>query len=476
MRKFLRRCWKLVAWLDQLWKKFLGASTRSEVSRLESSDKQAESTRVLPAQVAVELLAQGLGRHSLQGASSAVGEAVKQSVPAPSCQQSNKPLLEQAEQLARQLELEAQGCLWRLQGGQDRQQRKKLEAQGKKFRRYIWAFHRKWSHDSAPWELLARWYAAAAQSVRLCVIALRVGPPASERFAVVQLLAQCQSALLQIAQQYWGRDDRQQKEMYSLIRQLLQHWKIDRWVSYLSRKEPVDLHSLEEVETQLRSLQQCLERLKHQQNLLNKLRYESTQRFPQGGEQAQRAVRTILATIEQLSQLGCPMSHSEIIQALLAIRAKLPPQEELSGAVRQALRCADQSAQCSKSLPHSPLPDFPEHTQKLRYVLEGKKVVLVAGEVRPLAQKKIVEAFGLKELVWCEARDGESVRKLESLIASPDVFLVLVAPRWASHGHTEALSQYCRKHHKPLVRLRSGYNPNAIAYQLLQQCSHQLGL
>jgi hypothetical protein len=83
-------------------------------------------------------------------------------------------------------------------------------------------------------------------------------------------------------------------------------------------------------------------------------------------------------------------------------------------------------------------------------------------------------ALGLKELVWVETREHESVTAFEPVIARPDVALVLLAIRWSSHSFGD-VRRFCDRHGKPLVRLPGGYNPNQVAAQIVSQCGGQLG-
>ncbi len=455
------------------------ARTALRVLRLEqkktgfSASSEAGST-VVPARVAVEQLSQGLGRSRLR-ASQPQPKPQKPCITATT----GNDELRQWESLARRLHLEGQGCLWHTQGARDFSRRKRLETEGKKNQRYVFALHRKWFQETAPWNLLARWYLAAARAVRLCVQVRSVSLPPRERTVLVEQLARCQSALLQIANTYWNRKDNDQRRLFQLARALRTRWHIRRWIPFLKQSDWLDLDCVPQTESALRELEKRLKTAKKQQKLLNKLKHESTSRFSQGGEQAKRAVKTILTTVEQLDQLGCPMSHKQIRQALQRIGSLLP--QELPPAVRCALKyagvgCCSHAGSSEAKKPSRSKTAPGEEMEKVRKVLRGKKIMLVGGKVRPKAKEKIVQALGLKELIWREARPGESVRKLEAMVAAADVFLVLITPRWASHGHTEAVSEYCRKHGKPLVRLHGGYNPRAIAHQIVQQCSRQLSL
>ena len=117
-----------------------------------------------------------------------------------------------------------------------------------------------------------------------------------------------------------------------------------------------------------------------------------------------------------------------------------------------------------------------EPTEEVRQVadlLRGKSVVLIGGDRRREAQESLRKAFELESLIWLQTKEHQSVLSFEPLIARPEVALVLLAIRFASHGFGDA-KQFCEHHGKPLVRLPGGYSPNQVAAQVLMQCSEQL--
>ena len=112
--------------------------------------------------------------------------------------------------------------------------------------------------------------------------------------------------------------------------------------------------------------------------------------------------------------------------------------------------------------------------KEARRLLAGRSAVLIGGTCRHDAQRELEAALGLKELVWVETKEHQSVETFEPAVARPDVALVLLAIRWASHGFGD-VKRSCDRHGKPLVRLPGGYSPNQVAAQIVAQCSGQLG-
>jgi hypothetical protein len=96
-------------------------------------------------------------------------------------------------------------------------------------------------------------------------------------------------------------------------------------------------------------------------------------------------------------------------------------------------------------------------------------VVLIGGDCRPYAEESLRSAFGLTQLYWIETRPGESFYTFEPYVARPDVVVVLLLIRWASHGFGE-VGKFCAKYEKPLVRLPTGYSPNQVAVKIIENC------
>ena len=107
-------------------------------------------------------------------------------------------------------------------------------------------------------------------------------------------------------------------------------------------------------------------------------------------------------------------------------------------------------------------------------MLEGRSIVLIGGSRRREAQESLIRVLDLKDLVWIETREHQSIDSFEPVVARPDVALVLLAIRWSSHAFGD-VKQFCDRYGKPLVRLPGGYSPNQVVAQILSQCSEQLG-
>ena len=99
--------------------------------------------------------------------------------------------------------------------------------------------------------------------------------------------------------------------------------------------------------------------------------------------------------------------------------------------------------------------------------------MLIGGDRRPSTEKRLREHLQLNELLWIDTQHGDSYKTFEPYIARPEVAVVLLAIRWASHSHsgTETL---CEKHGKPFVRSAGSLGSNQVAHQIIEQCGDRL--
>ena len=193
------------------------------------------------------------------------------------------------------------------------------------------------------------------------------------------------------------------------------------------------------------------------------------------GEPSNDDWQAVIKTVEELLGDRVPPSSREIRDLLLPIIDGLPDLGELPAGFQLVLREIDRYL--ATRTPRSTAAIAPKPTaalQEASRLLSGRSLVLIGGDRRPDAQDVLRAALHLKELVWIGTRAHQSIKGFESVIADPDVALVLLAIRWSSHAFGDA-KQFCDQYRKPLVRLPGGYSPNQVAAQILAQCSGQLG-
>jgi hypothetical protein len=193
------------------------------------------------------------------------------------------------------------------------------------------------------------------------------------------------------------------------------------------------------------------------------------------GERTEASSQAIVTAVAELVGEGTPPSSREVRELLLPLLDELPEVGDLPPGLRLVLReidryLATRPSPTTRVAPQEPTGSVLEAAR----LLSGRSAVLISGLRRPEAQRSLKTALGLKELVWVETREHESVTAFEPVIARPDVAVVLLAIRWSSHSFGD-VRRFCDRHGKSLVRLPGGYNPNQVAAQILAQCGGQLG-
>lgn len=99
---------------------------------------------------------------------------------------------------------------------------------------------------------------------------------------------------------------------------------------------------------------------------------------------------------------------------------------------------------------------------------------MIGGECRPDKQEALRCELGLKELRWIGTRAHASLEPLLTAVSDPDVSLVLLLIKLASHSYGE-LAEPCKRRGIPLVRIPGGYGTNQLAHQILEQAGERLG-
>ena len=182
----------------------------------------------------------------------------------------------------------------------------------------------------------------------------------------------------------------------------------------------------------------------------------------------------VLELLEEVVAAGVPPSNADIRELLLPVLDTLPEDQE-PGPNAERVFCA-----VNEYLATRPAPAVEEdgeaispEVQAVSELLRGYEAVLIGGVERTTARRAIERTFGLSELNWISTRPHESVTIFEPAVSRPDVAVVLLAIRWASHSYGD-VKEYCEKYGKPMVYLTGGYNPNQIAHQILSQVGDRL--
>lgn len=295
---------------------------------------------------------------------------------------------------------------------------------------------------------------------------------------LLQLLAEAQSTL-RAALLECGDVEEQDKDQLALhkwLRDMTSEWRIyvPRYMRADDRADPTNWGELSE---RLRSFEERREQINQHERqrkaLLKRIAYHGA-KLREGDVEAVRHGQRIADAVRELIDAGVQPSSVELRDVLLPVVDLLPDELELNDAMVRALTEIDRyiATREAEAPPPVAAEDTPE-VQLVRSVLSGKAVVLVGGDERRNASRRLQAAFGLARLDWQASRSHQSYFNFESAIRRPDVAVVLLAIRWSSHSFGE-ISRFCRDVGVPLVRLPGGYGPNQVAAQIIDQAGQQL--
>ncbi|MEZ4729846.1 MAG: hypothetical protein R3E79_22165 [Caldilineaceae bacterium] len=212
---------------------------------------------------------------------------------------------------------------------------------------------------------------------------------------------------------------------------------------------------------------------RQRQKLFSKVRHRRTQIEKATGRERLEDWQRLDEAVSSLIESGLPPSNLALREQLLPVLDQLPEALELSKNFQLVLREIDRFLAKRSPAPADMEVSEPiEEVLRVRALLRGQTIVLIGGERRPAAAVALKTAFALQELIWIEGHD-QTYMDFEPHVARPEVTVVLLAIRWSRHGFGE-VKEFCDRYSKPLVRLPAGYNPNRVAYTILNQIGHRL--
>ncbi|MBI3463922.1 MAG: hypothetical protein HY000_12820 [Planctomycetes bacterium] len=219
-------------------------------------------------------------------------------------------------------------------------------------------------------------------------------------------------------------------------------------------------------------MQETRRRAKHRRKLLGKVRHKLSL-IADEPDDADEHWRILASTVDELVSDGLPASNTELRELLVPVIDGLPDLSELPKGFQAVLWEIDRyMATCPPMATTSAAQPTPEVREVARLV-DGRSMVVIGGDRRPGSYQAPKDAFCLRNVIWIETREHQSIDGFEPYIARPDVAVVVLAIRWSSHSFGE-VREFCERYGKPLVRLPGGYNPNQVAAQIMSQCSERL--
>lgn len=388
---------------------------------------------------------------------------------------------EELDAIIEQLLLKAEACRWALaHPGQQGQAPESLHARANGKDGHLWMltrFYPSGSEDPA-WQRAAASFEAAAACARTIRKLLGDGALASRFGAEAHALCADAEFALRCAVSDTGQGfDRSQVLLAEWLKRLV----ADGAFPVLPAPAAQVLESIDAVDLsgQARELEShidaAISAVRARDALLNKARYHAKKVASGYSYDAAYDERQVAAALDVLvSEHG--MQPSNV--ALRSIVALLPLtesalDEDLAG-FAQCLRAyqAHEARQLGCRHVQPPTAETPD-VAAVRELLRGRRVVLIGGDPKQEAKRRIEAAFQLEELEWLGSREHQSVESFKAAVMRPDAALVLLAIRWASHSYGE-VKCYCDESGKPLVRVPNGYGVNQVAMQIMEQAGKRL--
>ncbi|HVC95608.1 MAG TPA: hypothetical protein VND64_18085 [Pirellulales bacterium] len=330
--------------------------------------------------------------------------------------------------------------------------------------------------DTRLYDDVAGCYEAVARA--LAVLKLMHGEPDlqhGEFERSLALLAEAQSALRVAIVEIEGPVDPDQLRVFTWLKATTSENRVfvER---YMRADDPADPTAWADLSSRIEAVdarvQETFRRIKQRRKLLGKVRHK-LQLIARAPEDAREHWRILAASVDELVRDGLPPSNRELRELLAPALEGMPDLEDQPRGFQLVLRELDRFLAASPSTNSPTVLRTTAEVQAASRLLEGRSVVLIGGERRPIAEQSLKDAFGLRELFWITTREHESNDGFEPYIARPDVAVVLLAIRWSSHSYGD-VRVFCERHGRPLVRLPAGYNANQVASQILEQCSERL--
>ena len=344
----------------------------------------------------------------------------------------------------------------------------------------LWMLDATWSppEDATLLDQGAACFEALADAAREIQSFLAGSTPAGNTWStLLALLAEAQSAVRVIVGKLHTQDDVDQLQAFRWLRTTAEEQRIylDRFMRRDDLADPAQAARLRERIAECAAAWQN----EHQsgkliKKSLSKLRYQLNQWSQLPEAERDSAWGPIVQTIAQAVESGLPASNVELRELLVPYVDDVPLNDESPEALRRVLRELERFlSQPSVEAPERRAAPPTEDVLRVRSWLAGSELVLIGGDERLAAKQRLIEAFDLADVRWVATRDHESIEMFRAPVARPEVQVVLLAIRWASHSYGE-VQRFCDQAGKFLVRLPGGYSTNQVARMIVDQCGERL--
>ncbi len=344
---------------------------------------------------------------------------------------------------------------------------------------FLWVFWRdKEPPDDEQLEVIAQNYEALAECADLCEAIVRspTRVEQSDFTKALQMMAEASSALRHALHQTWLTEpDVDQNEAHTWLRQETQARQvfIQR---YMRLADPADPCSAVTLLEQVRWFRDAIERRKNRaasiDSLFKKVRYHVRRLVNRAGNDDD-CVR-INDGVQALLAQGIEPDDGRLRDALAGLTVESFSITTPAGpGVRAVLGARQRRSRHAVS--QEPLePRWSARVLEARDLLKGSSIVVVGGDDRPEAVGRLQEAFELGDVEWVSLTEHGSTDPLRAPIHRPGTRLVIVLAKLTGHQHADKAREFAREANVPVVTMRSGYNPEQVAEQVLQQAGERL--
>jgi hypothetical protein len=343
----------------------------------------------------------------------------------------------------------------------------------------LWMLHPGDYVDAAKaWEDLGGAFAVGAEAADLLAVLAELpeGLAGRHRETVLYAVAEAQALVWAAVLDVHRRVDTDQVHLFVHVRELARQFQI--YINrYLKKEDRVSADAWPSLLRRLAELREGLAEARGKARARDKgltnLKYK-LRKMAESPQSAAAEWPRALELLDEVVAAGVPPSNAEVRDLLLPVLDTLPEDQEPGPNAERVFRAVNEYLATRPAPAAGPDEEAPSpEVRAVAEMLRGREVVLIGGVERPASRRAIERAFGLSELNWISTRPHESVTVFEPAVARPEVAVVILAIRWASHSYGD-VKGYCEKYGKPMVYLTAGYNPNQIAHQILSQVGDRL--
>lgn len=303
---------------------------------------------------------------------------------------------------------------------------------------------------------------------------------AADNLEALQTLAEANSAMRIALESTWlSSPDMDQDEVHKWLRRetAVRRILIPRHMRLDDPADPASAPVVSERTKAVRArIEQRLGARKSIQSLIAQVRYHAKNLQRNAELYSEHDCRKVAEALERLSALGVEPDDRRVTQHLAAIDPdRFLAEVDSAEAIRAwfeelAPEEEDDSGEDEPDLGRA----WSDRVAQVRTRLQGTTVVVVGGERRQSAVDRIREAFGLADVEWVRLSEHGSGEGMRAPIGRPETSLVLVLVKLAGHLHVDEARFYAQKSGKPCVLLTAGYNPEQIAFAVIQQSPDSL--